>query len=135
MSKMSTIQMELAEQASDLGFASIEEAEANGYIVDYNGKTWVLKPDVNRAYKEKEEEEKKNKEAKQVETVWRILGNAKEAIAMVYRPEDKACSHPADDITDEKINKYYFDLNSMCCELSDRNVMLWQKEDEDENQD
>lgn len=125
---MSTIQMELSEQASDLGFASIEEAEANGYIVDYNGETWVLKPDANRAYKEKEEEKKRNKEAKQVEAVWRILGNAKEAIAMIYRPENKSFARPADDIADKKINEYYFKLNDMCCELSDRNVMLWQKE-------
>lgn len=49
---MSTIQMELSEQASDLGFRSIEEAEANGYKVDYNGDTWVLKPDLNKAHEE-----------------------------------------------------------------------------------
>lgn len=77
-------------------------------------------------------EENRNKEAKQIEAVWRIIGNAKEAIAMIYRPEDKSFSRPADDITDEKINEYYYKLNDMCCELSDRNVMLWQKE-ENEN--
>ena len=129
MSKMSQLHAELTEQAAELGFESIEQAEANGYLVDYNGETWVLKPDINRAYKEKEEEEKMNKEAKQIEAVWRILGNAKEAIAMVYRPENKSFTRPADDITDKKINEYYFKLNDMCCELSDRNVMLWQKED------
>lgn len=127
---MSQLHAELTEQAVQLGFHDIEEAEANGFKVDYEKQKLV--PDVNKAYKEKEEEEKSNKEAKQIEAVWRIIGNAKEAIAMVYRPEDKSFTRPADDITDEKINKYYFDLNSMCCELSDRNVMLWQKED-DEN--
>ena len=35
MSKMSQLHAELSEQAYDLGFRSIEEAEANGYVVDY----------------------------------------------------------------------------------------------------
>lgn len=130
MSRMSQLHAELTEQAVQLGFHSIEEAEINGFKVDYEKQELV--PDIDQAYNDKEKEEKKNKEAKQVEAVWRILGNAKEAIAMVYRPEDKSYTRPADDITDEKINKYYFDINRMCCELSDRNVMIWQKE-ENEN--
>lgn len=127
---MSQLYAELTEQAAQLGFHSVEEAEINGYKVDYEKQELV--PDVDQAYNDKEEEERKNREAKQVEVVWRILGNAKEAIAMVFKPEDNAYSRPADDITDEKINKYYYDINRMCIELSDRNVMLWQKED-DEN--
>lgn len=125
--KMSQLHAELTSQAAELGFESIEQAEANGFKVDYEKQELV--PDVDKAYKEKGEEEKKNKEAKQIEAVWKILGNAKEAIAMVYKPEDKVYSRPVDDITDEKINEYYYALNTMCCELSDRNVMLWQKED------
>lgn len=35
MSKMSQLHAELSEQASELGFGSIEEAEANGYEIDY----------------------------------------------------------------------------------------------------
>lgn len=35
MSKLSQLHAELTEQAMDLGFESIEEAEANGYAVDY----------------------------------------------------------------------------------------------------
>ena len=35
MSKMSQLHAELSEQASELGFSSIEEAEANGYGIDY----------------------------------------------------------------------------------------------------
>lgn len=35
MSRMSQLHMELSEQAADLGFASIEQAEANGYVVYY----------------------------------------------------------------------------------------------------
>lgn len=35
MSKMSQLHAELSEQAFELGFESIEEAEANGYEVDY----------------------------------------------------------------------------------------------------
>lgn len=128
--KMSQLHAELTEKAAELGFESIEEAEANGYLVkfDMNGNGW-LEPDVEKAYKDLDEETKRNKEAKQIEAVWKILGNAKEAIAMVYKPENKTYSRPADDITDEKISQYYYDLNHMCIELSDRNVMLWQKEE------
>lgn len=126
MSKMSQLHAELTEQAAELGFESIEEAEINGFKVDYEKQKLV--PDVDQAYRDKEEEERKNREAKQVEAVWKILGNAKEAIAMVFKPENKTYSR-ADDITDEKINEYYYDLNRMCIELADRNVMLWQKED------
>lgn len=35
MSKMSQLHAELSEQASSLGYQSIEEAEANGYEIDY----------------------------------------------------------------------------------------------------
>lgn len=35
MSKMSQLHAELSEQANELGFQSIEEAEANGYTVNY----------------------------------------------------------------------------------------------------
>lgn len=35
MSKMSQLHAELTEQAARLGFESIEEAEAHGYVVDY----------------------------------------------------------------------------------------------------
>lgn len=40
-SKMSQLHAELTEQAYDLGFGSIEEAEANGYEVDYNRRMLV----------------------------------------------------------------------------------------------
>lgn len=129
MSKLSQLHAELTEQAARLGFESIEEAEMNGFKVDYEKEELVS--DVDQAYSDKEEEERKNREAKQIEMVWKILSNAKEEIAMVFKPESKPYSR-ADDITDEKINEYYYDLNRMCVELADRNVMLWQKED-DEN--
>lgn len=131
MSKMSQLYAELTEQAAQLGFHSVEEAEINGFKVDYEKQELV--PDEEQAYEDLDKTEKQNKEAKQIEAVWKILGNAKEAIAMVYKPDGKTYSNPADDITDEKINEYYYKLNDMCCELSDRNVMLWQKED-NENQ-
>ena len=35
MSKMSQLHAELTEQANELGFESIEEAERNGYAVNY----------------------------------------------------------------------------------------------------
>ena len=39
MSKMSQLHAYLTEQAAELGYESIEEAEANGYVVDYENKT------------------------------------------------------------------------------------------------
>lgn len=41
MSKMSQLHAELSEQAYELGFKSIEEAEANGYVVDYENQKLV----------------------------------------------------------------------------------------------
>lgn len=38
---MSQLHAELSEQASNLGYQSIEEAEANGYEVDYEKRTLV----------------------------------------------------------------------------------------------
>ena len=130
---MSQIHAELTEKAAALGFESLEEAESNGYEVLYDGDGWCdlvksEKPDINQAYDDLAAEEKANKEAKQVEMVWRAINRAQETIAMVYRPEDKPYSNPVDDIIDKKINDYYFKLNEMCIELSDRKVMLWQKE-------
>lgn len=49
---MSNIHLELSEQASDLGFKSIEEAEAHGYTVKYSGDEAFLVPDIDKAYKE-----------------------------------------------------------------------------------
>lgn len=37
MSKMSQLHAELSEQAYELGFKSIEDAEQHGYILDYEG--------------------------------------------------------------------------------------------------
>lgn len=50
MSKMSQLHAELSEQASELGFESIEEAEANGYHIAYDGTGWKLKLDMAKAY-------------------------------------------------------------------------------------
>ena len=61
MSKMSNIHLELTEQANELGFESIEEAEANGYKVDYTGEGWVLRPDPNKAYEERRREWEKER--------------------------------------------------------------------------
>ena len=53
MSKMSQLHMELTEQANELGFESIEEAEANGYHVQYNNyKKAHLAFDMARAQEE-----------------------------------------------------------------------------------
>lgn len=131
MSRMSQLYAELTEQAAQLGFHSIEEAEINGFKVDYEKQELV--PDEEQAYKDLEKTEKQDKEAKRIEIVWRLLSDVKETIALLYKPDGQTYSNPADDITDEKIQDYFYKINKMCCELSDRNIMLWQKE-ENENQ-
>lgn len=131
MSKMSQLNMELTESAVDWGFESIEDAEAHGLIADYNTGRFY-KPcdvDINEAYKSLELENKKNKEAKQIEMVYECLGMAKDMIAMIYKPEGEKYGNPIKDIQDKEIQKYYYDINKMCCDLADRNVMLWQKEE------
>ena len=46
MSKMSQLHADLTEQAADLGFGSIEEAEENGYTVDYDAGKLVEQEDL-----------------------------------------------------------------------------------------
>ena len=130
MSKMSQLHAELSEQAYELGFESIGEAEQAGYDVDWENHTLI--PDADKAYEDLDKTEKINEEAKQIEMVHDILKNAKEMIAMVYRPDGNAYRNPIKDITDEKIRDYYYEINHMCCELSDRGKMIWQKEDNED---
>ena len=129
MSKMSQLHAELSEAAAELGFESIEDAEAHGYKVEYNENYASLVPDIDEAYKLEEEEMKRIKDAKKLEIVWRTLNNALDIIALVYKPDNRMYSTPAEDITDEKGNEYYYKINSMCVELSERKAMLWQQED------
>ena len=51
MSKISQLHAELSQQASDLGFRSIEEAETHGYTVKYSGDEAFLVPDIDKAHK------------------------------------------------------------------------------------
>lgn len=67
-------------------------------------------------------------QSKQIEIVYEALHNAQKMIGLAYRPEGKEFCSPCDDITDEKIKEYYYDINTMCIELSDRNAMNWQKD-------
>lgn len=129
MSKMSQLDMELTEEAAKLGFSSYKEAEENGYAIQYEtGKLIKVEDQINEAYKDLEEEQEANKEAKQLEMVYNAISYAKDMIAMVYKPDDKPYASPMTDITDEKIRDYYYELNSMCVDLAERNVMIWQKE-------
>lgn len=130
MSKLSQLHAELSEQAAELGFESIGEAEQAGYGVDWKNRRLI--PDADKAYEDLDETEKMNEEAKQIEMVHDILCNAKKMIAMVYRPDGNAYRNPIKDITDEKIRDYYYEINHMCCELSDRGKMIWQKEDNED---
>lgn len=70
--------------------------------------------------------------AKKIEMVYSALQRAKDVIALAYKPNNSKFCNPIKDITDEKIQEYYYSLNDMCIELVERNVMMWQKED-DEN--
>lgn len=58
---MSNIHLELTEQANELGFESLEEAEARGYTVKYSGDEAFLVPDVNKAYEERRREWEKER--------------------------------------------------------------------------
>lgn len=51
MSKISQLHMELMEQASDLGFESLGEAEQAGYGVDWdNGKLIKMEDELDKAH-------------------------------------------------------------------------------------
>ena len=125
MSKMSQIHSELTEIAAELGFDSIEHAEANGYKVVYSKDRASLEPDVDTAYKSLTDDE----EAKKIEMVYNAIGYAKDMIGMIYKPANNPYTNPMTDITDEKIRDYYYELNRMCVDLSERNAMIWQRED------
>lgn len=97
MSKMSQLHAELTQQAAELGFMSIEEAEANGYHIDYTSKGWKLKLDMAKAHEEAhkawlEEKEKVLEEQEELhdhlmelgydnlaESVWHAITFIKEA--------------------------------------------------------
>lgn len=66
-------------------------------------------------------------EEKKLEMAYEVISKAKQMIEQIYKPEDKVCAQP-EDFTDEKIKDYYYQLNDMCLELSDRGVFPWQKE-------
>lgn len=67
-------------------------------------------------------------EEKKLEMAYEVLSKAKQMIEQIYKPEGKI-SVKYEDFTDEKVRDYYYQLNDMCLELSDRGVFPWQKED------
>ena len=71
---------------------------------------------------------KEESEISKIELIYTALQEAKRLIELAYKPEGKPYGHPDSDITDEKIRSYYYEINEMCCELADRNVMPWQKD-------
>ena len=66
--------------------------------------------------------------AQRIEMVHKAIQDAKDSIALIYKPKGQSFCHPLDDIKDKKIQEYFYTLNNMCIELADRNVMDWQKE-------
>ena len=70
-------------------------------------------------------------EEKKLEMTYEVLSKAKEMINQIYKPEGEVCVHP-EDFTDEKVKEYYYQLNDMCLELSDRGLFAWQKESKNE---
>lgn len=71
-------------------------------------------------------------EEKKLEMTYEVISKAKQMINLIYAPEGKI-SAEYEDFTDEKVRDYYYRLNDMCLELSDRGVFPWQKEDNNEN--
>lgn len=67
-------------------------------------------------------------EEKKLEMTHEVITEAKRMIEQIYKPEGKI-SVQYEDFTDEKVRDYYYRLNDMCLELSDRGVFSWQKED------
>lgn len=76
MSKISQLQMELTEQAYELGFNSLEEALINGYEVDYEEhklvNPYVLEKDYKEVFKEYEKAHKAWEKEKQT-----VIGDLK----------------------------------------------------------
>lgn len=70
-------------------------------------------------------------EEKKLELVHETLIMAKHMIEQIYKPEGKI-SVQYEDFTDEKVRDYYYRLNDMCLELSDRGIFPWQKEDNED---
>lgn len=72
-------------------------------------------------------------EEKKLEMAYEVISKAKQMLEQIYKPEGEVCAR-SEDFTDEKVQDYYYRLNSMCLELSSRGVFPWQKED-NENKD
>lgn len=70
-------------------------------------------------------------EEKKLELAYEALVMAKHMIEQIYKPEGEISTR-FEDFTDKKVRDYYYKINDMCLELSDRDVFPWQKED-DEN--
>lgn len=67
----------------------------------------------------------------QVEQVWEALGTAQKFMKLAFTKDDspeRNCSPEV--ITDEQIREFYYQINSMCIELNKRNVMWFQKGDD-----
>ena len=67
----------------------------------------------------------------QVEQVWEALGTAQKFIKLAFTKDDspeRDCS--PDVITDEQIRDFYYRINDMCIELNNREVMWFQKGDD-----
>lgn len=70
-------------------------------------------------------------EEKKLEMAYEVISKAKQMIEQIYKLEGKVCVQ-SEDFTDEKVKDYYYQLNDMCLELSDRGVFPWQKEDDED---
>lgn len=69
----------------------------------------------------------------QVEQVWEALGTAQKFIKLAFTKDsspERDCSPEV--ITDEQIREFYYQINDMCIELNNREVM-WFQEKGDEN--
>lgn len=89
---MSQLHAELSEQAAELGFESIEEAEANGYHIGYTNTGWKLQ--LNMAKEQEKAYEAWLKEKESVLADLRLLLN--EAIPLGDQDTIKAMERAID---------------------------------------
>ena len=72
-------------------------------------------------------------EEKKLEMAYEVITKAKQMLEQIYKPEGEI-SVKYENFTDGKVREYYYQINDMCLELSDRGVFPWQKEG-NENKD
>ena len=67
-------------------------------------------------------------ESTKIELILDALQHAKDVISLACRDDNERICNMLN-IKDKELKEYYYELNDMCLNLTDRNVMRWQKEE------